>query len=307
MRTHLLRAVFVMVTFVFPSVSGAQSIALLASRPHEIPFHLVSGYLIVVEGSVASFDHLKFVVDTGTTRTCIDRRLAQQLALPLEVQHILRFGKRVPVNSTHLSRLTLGPLQAENFTVNVADLSHVANTGARMDAIIGLDLLESFPFEIDYEQMRVKFGPIQSMAQSAPFNAVPFLPIVSLDLNGFESVLLIDTGTRNIVLYSERLPGSSANWKLLETEIWADSIGGVTQARKAVLRGAASGSGCAPHEVYLIHAPRHDPLAMVNGFLSPVALGIRQIGFDFDRHFVTWNDKSVGTIANARNTRTKPD
>ena len=289
MRTHLIRAAFVMVTFVFPSVSGAQSIALLASRPNEIPFHLVSGYLIVVEGSVASFDHLKFVVDTGTTRTCIDRRLAQQLALPLEVQHnTLRFGIKVPVNFTHLSSLTLGPLQAKNFTVNVADLSHVANTGARMDAIIGLDLLEPFPFQIDYEQMRVKFGPIQSMAQSAPLDAVPFLPIVSLDLNGFKSVLLIDTGTRNIVLYSERLPGYSYSWKLLETEIWADSIGGVTQVRKAVLRGAVSGSGLVPHEVCLIHAPLNDPLPMLNGFLSPVAFGIRQIGFDFDRHFVTW-------------------
>lgn len=288
MRTHLLRGAFVMVTFVFPSVSPAQYIALFASRPHEIPFHLASGYLIVVEGSVDSFDHLKFIVDTGTTRTYIDRHLAQELALPLEAQHILRFGKSIPVNSTHLSRLILGPLQAENFTVNVADLSHVANSAARVDAIIGLDLLESFPFQIDYEQMRLKFGPIQPMAESAPLDAVPFLPVVSLDFSGFKSVWLIDTGTPKIVLYSEKLPGSSYSWKLLETEIWADSIGGVTEARKAVLLHTATGSGRAPREVYLIHAPLHDPLPMVDGFLSPVAFGIRQIGFDFDRHVVTW-------------------
>ena len=178
----------------------------------------------------------------------------------------------------------------------------MAEVGDIHREVLGLQWAESQP-----GQMRVKFGPIQSMAQSATLDAVPSLPIVSLDLNGFKSVLLIDTGTRNIVLYSERLPGSSYSWKLLETEIWADSIGGVTQARKAVLQGAASGSGGAPHEVYLIHAPLHDPLPMVNGFLSPVAFGIRQIGFDFDRNFVTWNDKSVGTIANARNTRTRPD
>jgi predicted aspartyl protease len=249
---------------------------------------LSSGYLVIVEGSIGLFGHLKFILDTGTTRTCIDRGLARQLALPLEVHSVFRFDKQVRLNSTHLASLTLGPLQAENFSVNVADLSRVGISHAPIDAIIGLDILESFPFQIDYEQMRVTFGAIPSLAESASMDAIPLLPVVSLDFNGFKSLLLIDTGAIKTVLFSEKLRGPSYGWRFLGTETWADSLGGITKARKVVIQGAAISSGRGFQEVYVIHAPLHDPLPMVNGILSPVAFGIRQIGFDFDRHIVTW-------------------
>jgi hypothetical protein len=63
---------------------------------------------VIVEGSIGPFGHLKFI-----------------LALPLEVQSVFRFDNQVRLNSTHLAHFTLGLLQAENFSVNVADLSHV--------------------------------------------------------------------------------------------------------------------------------------------------------------------------------------
>jgi len=96
---------------------------------------LHSGYLVIVEGSIGPFGHLKFILDTGTTRTCIDRGLARQLALPLEAESVFRFDNQVRLNSTHLASLTLGPLQAENFIVNVADLSHVGTSHAPIDAM----------------------------------------------------------------------------------------------------------------------------------------------------------------------------
>jgi len=136
--------------------------------------------------------------------------------------------------------------------------------------------------------MRVIFGPIPSLAESASMDAIPLLPVVSLDFNGFKSLWLIDTGAMKTVLFSEKLRGRSYGWRFLGTETWADSLGGITKARKVVFQGAAISPGRGFQEVYLIHAPPHDPLPMVNGILSPVAFGIRQIGFDFDRHTVTW-------------------
>jgi hypothetical protein len=204
MRTHLLGAALFAVSLLFPLLCPAQSVALLGGRPLEIPFQLHSGYLVIVEGSIGPFGHLKFILDTGTTRTCIDRGLARQLALPLEAESVFRFDNQVRLNSTHLASLTLGPLQAENFIVNVADLSHVGISHAPIDAIIGLDVLESFPFQIDYEQMRVIFGPIPSLAESASMDAIPLLPVVSLDFNGFKSLWLIDTGAMKTVLFSEK-------------------------------------------------------------------------------------------------------
>jgi hypothetical protein len=106
--------------------------------------------------------------------------------------------------------------------------------------------------------------------------------------------MLVDTGAHAIVLYYEklRLP---YNWKLLGTEIWSDSMGGMVQARKAVFRGTTSGPDGDYREVYLVHVPLNDPLPGVDGILSPVAFGIRQIGFDFDRHIVTWTRRQAST------------
>jgi hypothetical protein len=288
LRTHFISIALVAAVIFYPSSSGAQSVALLAGHSPYIPFHLASGYLIVVEGTIGNYEHLKFVIDTGTTRTCIDRRLARQLGLSLEPHGVLRFDRMVRLNSTHLSSLTLGPLRAENFAINVADLSHVGRSGTQLSGIVGLDLLELFPFQIDYELMQIAFGPLPSLAESAAMDSVPWLPVVSLGFNHSKSRLLIDTGARYNVLYFEKLQVPTYNWKLLGTEIWGDSIGGMVQARKAVFQGTAFGSDRGYHEVYLIHAPLNDPLPTVDGVLSPAAFGIRQIGFDFDRHIVTW-------------------
>lgn len=295
MRTHLLVAAFVVMAIGCPTSSTAQSVTLLTSQPREIPFHLASGYLIVVEGTIGYSEHLKFVIDTGTTRTCIDRRLARQLGLSLEPHTVLRFDRMVRLDSTHLPSLTLGPLRAENFAINVADLSHVGRSAIQVAGIVGLDLLESFPFQIDYEHMQIAFGPIPSLAESAAMDWVPGLPVVSLGFNHSKSRVLIDTGAHDIVLYYEKLQGPTYNWKLFGTEIWGDSIGGLVQARKAVFHGAAFGSDRNYHEVYLVHAPLNDPLPTVDGVLSPVAFGMRQIGFDFDRHIVTWTRRQAGT------------
>jgi predicted aspartyl protease len=288
MRTFIFIAL-VTITLVCTPFSGAQSIALVMGQSREIPFQLVSGYLIVAEGSIGKSEHLRFILDTGTTRTCIDRRIAQQLALPLESKIVFHFDKKIQLAFTRLPRLKLGPLRAEEFTVNVADLSHLERPADHIAAIIGLDLLEPFAFQIDYEYLRLSFGTLPSLAESVSMEPIPWLPVVAMDFNHSKVRLLVDTGARNIVLYSEKLRSPSYDWKLVSTEIWWSSIGGEVRAHKVRPSDAALAFDHGYQEVYLIHAPPDDPLPTVDGLLSPIAIGIRQIGFDFNRHMVTWN------------------
>lgn len=236
MRTHFFCIALVAGVIFHPSSSGAQSVALLAGHSLYIPFHLASGYLIVAEGTIGNSEHLKFVIDTGTVRTCIDRRLARQLGLSLEPHAVLRFDKMVRMNSTLLPSLTLGPMRAENFAVNVADLSHVGRSATQVSGIVGLDLLEPFPFQIDYEQMQIAFGPLPSLAESAAMDSVPWLPVVSVSFNRSNSRLLIDTGAHDIVLYYENLRGPTYNWKLLETEIWETPLAAWSRRAKQCSR-----------------------------------------------------------------------
>jgi hypothetical protein len=133
MRAHLIGVALTVASVVFPTLCSAETIRVQAGKPREISFELVSGYLIVAEGSIGNLNHLKFVLDTGTTRTFIDLRLAKQLALPLESKVVLRFDTKIPVKSALLPSLTLGPLLGENLTVNVADLSHLGSSGTSHD------------------------------------------------------------------------------------------------------------------------------------------------------------------------------
>ena len=50
MRTYIVVAAFVVMAIACLTSSRAQSVTLLASQHREIPFHLASGYLIVVKG-----------------------------------------------------------------------------------------------------------------------------------------------------------------------------------------------------------------------------------------------------------------
>jgi predicted aspartyl protease len=287
MRTPVFAAAAMLMALTCLTSAAAQSVTFVANQPRQIPFELSSGYLIVVEGSIGDSERLRFVVDTGTTRTCVDRRLATKLALPLAPHTVFRFGQAIRLSSGTLPALSIGPLRAERFLVNVTDLSGLRVEGGQIDAIIGLDLLGVFPFEIDYKQMRISFGPLEPLAESASMEQIPWLPVVSLRVDQFTYRVLIDTGARNIVFYSERLKGAYHHLKKMDTQIWADSLGGRVEARRALFLGSSASNRVAD-EVYLVHAPLAGPLSSTDGVLSPVAFGIQQIGFDFTRHIVTW-------------------
>src|SRR5215472_17814717 len=51
------------------------------SERKDIPFELQNGYLIVVRGSIGKLKNLSFVVDTGSSRTIVDERIARKLHL----------------------------------------------------------------------------------------------------------------------------------------------------------------------------------------------------------------------------------
>jgi hypothetical protein len=270
----------------------AQSIALLASEPRLLPFELTGGYLIVVEGSIGHLQHLHFIVDTGTTHTCVDRRLVRELGLPVEPQTVFRLGRPIRLSSTHLPVLNLGPLRAEKFTIDAADFSLLNLPGPHIDAIVGLDILEAFPFQIDYARKQISFGSFQTLTESASMESVPFLPVISLEVGRWKCRMLIDTGIRYMVFYSEVIQSSGYDLRTIHVETWTDSIGGNFEVRKAVLQdGSAKRGGIS--EVYLIRGPADGPLVSTDGILSPTAFGIRMIGFDFDRHIVTWTRRQA--------------
>src|SRR5207248_6456178 len=59
-----------------------------------IPFELSDGYLIVVEGRIERLGKLRFVLDTGATRSVVDRKIADRLRVPRrQGNRVLSFDK----------------------------------------------------------------------------------------------------------------------------------------------------------------------------------------------------------------------
>jgi Aspartyl protease len=86
-----------------------------------ISFDLESDFLVVVKGQVGSRG-LKFIVDTGATRSVIDRRVAASLQLKRHAGRIVNFDRYIPIEWAEVPELRMGPLCAQDLRVMVVDL-----------------------------------------------------------------------------------------------------------------------------------------------------------------------------------------
>src|ERR1700693_4756012 len=106
--------------------------------PTSIPIKVKDGYLVVAKGSIGSLDNLTFVVDTGTSRTLMDSRIAKRLQLTGVAHQLTVFYHEVEVKLVELPDLRLGAIHAQSPAVIVMDLSGVAQRfGLHADAVVG--------------------------------------------------------------------------------------------------------------------------------------------------------------------------
>jgi len=99
--------------------------------PPELRFDLGAGDLLFVPGSIARLERLRFLIDTGATRTFTDRSMARKLSLTL----VPRKGPLWALDhageawQTVVPSLQFGPIRIESFAGLVTDLSAVRGVG----------------------------------------------------------------------------------------------------------------------------------------------------------------------------------
>jgi predicted aspartyl protease len=262
--------------------------AALHARP-EIPFKLYQDYLIVVQGSLGTLERLNLLIDTGANVTVIDRRIARMLGLKGQEHKLALFGQAARVERVVLPSLQIGSFRAESLPGLVQNLSFVdAVVGIRIDAIVGLDFLGQSSFILDYESKKMVFGPIEGMSLAVPFE--PGAPVVTVEvrLNGQPVRLLVDTGSRNLLLFERQLPegvkklptgninqsfnSAARSFETKEILVSNVQLGAVDRGlRKALLINDSELFG-----------------QSFNGALGPASLGLKWIAFDFERGRFGW-------------------
>lgn len=248
-----------------------------------IPFSLASDFLVVVEGQAGDVGGLKFIVDTGATRSVIDKKVASRLQLRQHAGQIMNFDHSISIEWAQLPELQVGPLRAEGLRVMVVDLPKYSDVANGVDGIIGLDLLSrSNKLTIDYSKKRIYF----ELAVKGSVRPVPGCFVVPAVVQGLVIRLGVDTGVSGIVLYGDRLKNRLVKLRI-EGEPKAVTMGRIA-GTKATLPGVQLGGPEEAVTVILINGPEERIVPGLDGYLGVAALHANSIEFDFAKMVLRW-------------------
>jgi predicted aspartyl protease len=252
-----------------------------------LPFELVSDFVVVVHAQVGELQGLRFILDTGSSHTVIDRRVADTLGFRRHPGRVINFDRYIPVDWADLPQLRVGPLQATALHVMIADLADYSAFGRQADGIIGMDLLSrASKLAIDYEKrlVSIEIDP-ESKGDAAPPNGF----VVPVAIQGVSMRLLVDTGFQGILLYKDRLHNGLPNLRT-EGEPQKAVIGRM-QATQVNLPGVQIFGRDAVTPVLLIDGPNADAgtdVGAVDGYLGPASLHAKRLELDFASKVLRW-------------------
>lgn len=286
MGTKLLLALAVILSGAGQMTGGSKS----ELSGNELPMTVHDGYLIVVRGSIGRLQGLKFLLDTGVTRSVIDRRLADEMALPRRTATLINFDKTVRVESCQVPQLSFGPENASNLRMTVADLGYLGASGLHIDAVIGWDLLRRKSFRLDFARRLVVFEPSEHRGRRfAVVRPNDLFLMVEADVDGLPVWMVADTGAQGVTFYQERLNGMGA-WYKVSGDAVGHSVGGAINARIANVSRLRLGAQDLDRTVQLVQAPLSGAPEGIAGFLGFGSLHAKEIEFNFQKNELRWTN-----------------
>jgi hypothetical protein len=152
--------------------------------------------MIIVPVSINGSGPYDFLLDTGSTKTMVDQKLADQLGLP-------RAGEKTVIGmlaSARMSVVHANSLSVAGATVAGGDIfssDHPATVTSKVRGVLGEDFLGNFDLLIDYRHQCIRLeSPLGSMAETVVGEHLP------LQLNG----VLHGQPTHNRLVVSGRIP-----------------------------------------------------------------------------------------------------
>jgi predicted aspartyl protease len=119
---------------------------------------------------------LSFVLDTGSTRTIIDRTLATALGLKANGTGTLQGAGagRIPIRFIRDVSIALPGVESRGYELSTADLRPLeASLGEKVDGILGYEVFSRFVVTVDYEARTLTFTLPQAFRPSASAQALP--------------------------------------------------------------------------------------------------------------------------------------
>ncbi len=187
-----------------------------------VSFTTINEYMVVLPVEVNGSGPYCFLLDTGTSRSVIDRPMAEQLALPQVGQgRAVGVEESVAVTLVRSESVSTGPATVRNLSLTV--LPKGAGLPAEVRGILGEDFLENFDVLIDNRHHRIELqaGPgtladglagerlpvrLEGVMDGAPTVGRLIVTGHALELSSKDITLLLDSGVSSLVMFGG--PGS---------------------------------------------------------------------------------------------------
>ena len=234
------------------------------------------GFLVLAAGQIGGIrGKQNFVVDTGTSPSVLNRRLARRMGLEVTGGTLVAAGKTVEVEQVVLPELALGPIEVTSLRMNVMDLSPWENDlGTEVAGLIGMDVLGRTNFRLDYEKRQLEFGGEAEEGIAVGYDRASGVALAEATLQGRRVRLIVDTGSDLVVVYGGNWDGE----KRTRRGVSAAGPEAVTEIEKAkMLLGGKSFSGS---RTYCLPSGKG---VGYDGFVGVRALKLRGVSFDRER------------------------
>ena len=274
------------------------------SHNNEVPFDVFGGYLVVIRGSLGKLEKRNFIIDTGTNPSVLDERVARHLGLSGRKEKLRLVNREIDTTTVLIPSIRVGPLARESMPMLVQDLSFFqSKLGIRIDALIGLDILGTVSFEINYANRRISFGSTTPGSEGVSFKTDPPLVTVEMTIEDQPFRLVVDTGASGLILFDKGASKKLRTWQVTgEANSWNMS-GQFTMQSIQISDSQLGNSGLGRLRAYLT-ADQSQALGF-DGLMGISMLRAAQISFDFERRLFTWqarNSKIPFTMEAKRST-----
>jgi hypothetical protein len=261
------------------------SLASAPLREPELPFHLLNGTLIQVEGQIGAQTHLKFALDTGASISIVDSKIASKLSLSRQPAQSFNFDRVLTWQQAVIPDVRFGPTRAANVVMLVGHLAEYSEFARNADVIIGTDLLKLANFTIDYDARKIIFHSLNSPTPAIdPLSNCLFLEIL---IQGRPVRLIADTGFPGILLFEERLLASVPSLTIADSQSNV-TVGKRLHAKQTMLRNVVIGLERRDLSVLLVKAPATEMFPGIFGVIGISALNAHRVNCNFVDGRVTW-------------------
>jgi predicted aspartyl protease len=186
----------------------------------DLPFHLTPRGGVIIRVGLDDGRSILFLVDTGSSGSAISESLAVELHLPIVAKTTVAsaIGQESRL-VTRIEQVSIGNVLVNDVLATVmpdADFALPDADGARVQGIIGQDVLASLRYTIDYRARRIVFRDLHG---GVPLHAAVLTLeprddrfLVVLPQGGSTLRLVPDSGSEALVLFQResRLPATLA-------------------------------------------------------------------------------------------------